>query len=98
LKEFSSETALNYQKRFKKSGKKLFTFLDHDGVPWNNNNAECAIKAFARHRRFANGRFTEQSISDYLVILSVFQTCEYNNINMLKFLLSKETSFTTLVL
>src|SRR5712691_4015582 len=22
------------------------TFLDHDGVPWNNNNAEHAIKAF----------------------------------------------------
>ena len=23
---------------------KLFTFIDHDGVPWNNNNAENAIK------------------------------------------------------
>jgi hypothetical protein len=68
---------------------KLFTFLDHDGVPWNNNNAEHAIKCFARHRRFADGRFTEASIKDYLVILSVYQTCEYRGINFLDFLRGK---------
>ena len=28
-----------------KSGAKMFTFLDHDGVPWNNTNAEHAIEA-----------------------------------------------------
>src|SRR5215831_11045296 len=27
------------------SAPQLFTFLDHDGVPWNNNNAEHAIEA-----------------------------------------------------
>jgi hypothetical protein len=26
---------------------KMFTFLDFDDIPWNNNNAEHAIKAFA---------------------------------------------------
>jgi hypothetical protein len=87
--EFSSEVAQQYQKRFQKSGEKLFTFLDYDGVPWNNNNVEHAINWFAKYRRFADGLFTERSIKELLLILSVFQTCEYNNINVLKFLLSK---------
>jgi len=34
------------------------TFLSHDGVPWNNNNAEHAIKAFARLRRAIEGLST----------------------------------------
>ncbi len=84
--ESPSEVARGYQARFEKYRGKLFTFLDHDGVPWNNNNAEHAIKCFARHRRFADGRFTEASIKDYLVILSVYQTCEYQGINFLDFL------------
>jgi predicted RecB family nuclease len=84
--ESPSEVARGYRARFEKYRGKLFTFLDHDGVPWNNTNAEHAIKCFARHRRFADGRFTEASINDYLVILSVYQTCEYQGINFLDFL------------
>lgn len=56
-----SEAARKYQNRIEKYGHRLFTFLDYDGVPWNNNNAEHAIKAFARYRRFANGRFTGET-------------------------------------
>jgi hypothetical protein len=88
----SSEAAAKYQKRIEKYGYRLFTFLDYDRVPWHNNNAEHAIKAFARYRRFADGRFTRKSVSDYLAILSVFQTCEYRGKNVLDFLLSGETS------
>ena len=88
-KESPSEVARGYQSRFEKYRSKLFTFLDHDGVPWNNNNAEHAIKCFARHRQFADGRFTEASIKDYLVILSVYQTCEYQGIAFLDFLRGK---------
>ncbi len=35
---------------------KLFVFLDYDGVPWNNNNAENAIKLFASRRRMMGPR------------------------------------------
>jgi hypothetical protein len=69
-----------------------FTFLGHDGVPWNNNNAEHAIKRFAKYRRNADGRYTERSLKEYLVLASVLETCEFNNVNVLKFLLSKETT------
>jgi hypothetical protein len=89
---FLSSLANKYKKRFQKSGEKMFTFLDHDGVPWNNNNAEHAIKRFAKYRRDADGRFTERSLQEYLVLATVLETCEFNNLNVLKFLLSKETT------
>jgi predicted RecB family nuclease len=91
----SSEAARKYQNRIEKYGHRLFTFLDYDGVPWNNNNAEHAIKAFARYRRFADGRFTKKSVRDYLTILSVVQTCEYQGEKVLKFLLNGETRLTS---
>src|SRR5262249_10019150 len=87
--EARSETVRGYQKRFAKYRGKLFTFLDHDGIPWNNANAEHAIKCFAKYRQFADGRFTEASLKDYLVILSVWQSCEYQGIDFLDFLRGK---------
>jgi hypothetical protein len=90
--DFTSELADKYKKRFQKSGEKMFTFLEQDGVPWNNNNAEHAIKRFAKYRRMADGQFTERTLKEYLVLASVFETCEFNNVNVLKFLLSKETT------
>ena len=76
-RSLSSETAIKYQKRFERSGLKMFTFLEHDGVPWNNTNAEHAIKAFAKYRRDADGRFTESTLKDYLVLASVVETCAF---------------------
>jgi DNA-directed RNA polymerase subunit RPC12/RpoP len=90
--QVSSEVATKYQRRIDKYGYRLFTFLDHDRVPWHNNNAEHAIHAFARYRRFADGRFTRKSLSDHLAILTVFQTCEYRGLSVLNFLLSGKAS------
>lgn len=89
----SSEVAHKYQRRIEKYGDRLFTFLDYDGVPWHNNNAEHAIKAFARYRRFADGRFTKRSVSDYLTLLSIVQTCEYQGEKVLQFLLNSDAQF-----
>src|SRR5260370_31173558 len=86
---YSSPIATKYQERMGKYGSRLFTFLDYDGVPWNNNNAEHAIKGFARARRFADGRFTGDSIREYLVMLRVVETCGHQNIDLLKFLLAR---------
>ena len=85
-----SEIVGKYRNRFIKYWPKMFTFLDHDGVPWNNNNAEHAIKRFAKYRRNADGRHTERSLKEYLVLASVLETCDFNRLNVLKFLLSKE--------
>jgi hypothetical protein len=87
-----SEIVEKYRNRFLKYWPKMFTFLDFDGVPWNNNNAEHAIKRFAKYRRNADGCYTERSLKEYLVLASVLETCDFNKVNVLKFLLSKETT------
>jgi predicted RecB family nuclease len=88
---FRSEVAEGYRKRLQKYRDKLFTFLDHDGVPWNNNNAEHAVKGFAYYREVADNLLTEAGLNQYLVLLSVYQTCKYKGVSFLKFLLSGET-------
>jgi hypothetical protein len=87
-----SEIVEKYRNRFLKYWPKMFTFLDFDGVPGNNNNAEHAIKRFAKYRRNADGCYTERSLKEYLVLASVLETCDFNKVNVLKFLLSKETT------
>ncbi len=85
---FHSDLAEGYRKRLLKYRDKLFTFLDHDGVPWNNNNAEHAVKGFAYYREVADNLITEAGLNQYLVLLSVYQTCKYKGVSFLKFLLS----------
>jgi predicted RecB family nuclease len=87
---YRSELAESYQKRLIKNEGKLFVFLDHDGVPWNNNNAEHAIRYFAYYRRISDGMLREGGLSDYLVLLSINQTCKYRGVSFLRFLLSGE--------
>ncbi len=88
--EYKSKIAAGYQRRLAKYGKRLFTFLSHDGVAWNNNAAENAIKLFAGRRRVIGGAFTENGIGDYLLFLGVFCTLRRKGGNFLKFLLSGE--------
>ena len=88
--QVGSETAEALRRRMLKNRTKLFAFLDYDGIPWNNNNAEHAIKPVAKYRRLVKGRVTEAGLTDYLVLLSIQQTCDYKGISFLEFLLSKE--------
>ena len=85
---FKTELLEKLRKRVVKYGTRLFEFLNHDGVPWNNNNAEHAVKHFAKYRRLVDGRVTETGVHDYLVLLSIYQTCRYRGISFWEFLLS----------
>jgi predicted RecB family nuclease len=87
---FRSEAAEALRERLVKYREKLFTFIQHDGVPWNNNNAENAIRQFAYYREDTTRTLTEVGLTDHLVLLSICQTCRYKNVSFLKFLLSKE--------
>ncbi|MHC1766175.1 MAG: transposase [Verrucomicrobiia bacterium] len=89
--DYQSPVALACAERFRKNRDRLFTFLDYDGVPWNNNNAEHAIKAFAKLREVIHGCSTEKGIADYLILLSVCETCRYQGLDFLDFLRSGET-------
>ena len=74
--------------RLQKNRNKMFTFLDFDDIPWNNNNAEHAIKAFASLRRVIEGPTTEKGLRDFLVLLSLCETCRFKNVDFLDFLRS----------
>lgn len=93
--DLKSETAIKCKQRFDRNRDKLFTFLHHDGVPWNNNNAEHAIKAFARLRDVISGTSTKKGVDDYLTLLSVAETCEYQGLDFLDFLRSGEKDVET---
>ena len=86
--DYQSEAASKCKQRFEKNRNKLFTFLECDGIPWNNNNAEHAIKAFARLRDVIRGHCTTEALQEYLILLSVCQTCEYQGLDFLAFLRS----------
>jgi hypothetical protein len=89
-KSYQSEVTEKYRTRLLKFRDKLFAFLTHDGVPWNNNNAERAIKEFAYHRETTNGMLSEKGLADFLILLSICVTCHYKGVSFFKFMLSGE--------
>jgi hypothetical protein len=84
----TSEVSRKIVERLQKNRNKLFTFLEFDGIPWNNNNAEHAVKAFASLRRVIEGKSTEKGLRDSLILLSICETCKYKSVDFLDFLRS----------
>ncbi len=91
--EYRTEVAQGWRNRFQKNRGKLFTFLDHDEVPWNNNNAEHAVKAFARLRNALGSSSTVKGIEEYLVLLSISETCKFRGEDFFGFLRSGAADF-----
>jgi hypothetical protein len=87
---FKSEAAEALRSRLLRYPDKLFTFVQHDGVPWNNNCAENAIKRFAYYREGTVGTMREQGLADFLLLLSICHTCRYREVSFLRFMLSQE--------
>ena len=85
---FTGEDSVKLVERLQKNRGKMFTFLDFDDVPWNNNNAEHAVKAFVSLRRIIDGSTTEEGLRDYLILLSLCETCKFKNVDFLHFLRS----------
>jgi transposase IS66 family protein len=86
---FRTDIAQHWQKRLLRNEERLFLFLNHDNVPWNNNYAENAIKNFAEFRhKFSRRRLNQDGLKEYLVLLSIQHTCKLRGIDFLQFLLS----------
>ena len=92
LKKLKTESEISeiYKKRLIAYEKELFLFLGYDNIPWNNNNVEHAIKHFANYRQTIKGSATENGLESYLILLSIYKTCDYKGLNFMDFLLSKE--------
>ena len=83
------EIVQKYQKRFARYRESLFLFLIEDGIPWNNNAAERALRHIAVQRKIS-GSFFKSGATDYLKLLGIAQTCRFQDKSFLKFLLSGE--------
>ncbi len=86
---YRSDLAAKYQKRFERYRESLFTFLEQDAIPWNNNTAERAIRHLAIQRKIS-GSFSESGATSYLVLLGIMQTCRFQDKSLLKFFMSGE--------
>jgi len=86
---WKSDIIQTYQKRFLRYKESLFLFLTEDGIPWNNNMAERAIRHLAVQRKISN-YFVGDGAVQYLTLLGISQSCRFQNKSFLRFLLSEE--------
>jgi predicted RecB family nuclease len=85
--ETRGEITATYQKRFIRYRASMFTFLENDGVPWNNNAAERALRHLAIQRKIS-GSFFAAGAERYLRLLGIAQSCRFQSKSFLRFLLS----------
>ena len=86
---YRSDPVRAYQKRFQRYRQSLFTFLEYDGIPWNNNMGERALRHLTVQRKIS-GSFYESLAPAYLLLLGLAQTCRFQDKPVLEFLLSGE--------
>jgi hypothetical protein len=86
----ATEAGLALIKRIEKNSDRLFTFLDYDGIPWNNNNAEHAVRAFTRLRNVINTS-TPKGTREFATLLSIQQTLRCRGMGFLEFMRSGKT-------
>ncbi len=91
---YHSDLTVKYQSRFKRYRQSLFTFIEHDSIPWNNNMAERAIRHLAVQRKIS-GFFFKSVAPQYLLMLGITQTCRFQDKSLLKFLMSGEKDIDT---
>ena len=90
-REYALDVTKKYQKRFVRYQKSLFRFLDEDGIPWNNNTAERAIRHLAVQRKIS-GTFHSRGALAYLELLGIAQRCRFQENSFLQFLLCQRRS------
>ena len=85
------ELVERYKKRFARYRESLFLFLTDNGIPWNNNMAERALRHLVVQMKIS-GCFVGSGAADYLRLLGICQTCRFQDKPFLQFLLSGKTS------
>jgi hypothetical protein len=90
----TTEAGSALRKRIERNRDKMFTFLDYDGIPWNNNNAEHAVRAFTKLRNVILTS-TPKGTQEYATLLSVQQTLKYRGMDFLEFMRSGKMEIDT---
>ncbi len=61
-------------KRLRRHQADLFTFLDHDGVPFDNNHAEREVRPAVIIRKNSYGNRSEVGADAQAVLMTIFRT------------------------
>ena len=72
--DWDDSNARRLIKRLRRHQSELFTFLDKDGVPFENNHAERSIRPAVILRKNSYGNRSEQGADCQAVLMSVFRT------------------------
>jgi len=62
-------------KRLRRERGMLFTFLEEDGVDWNNNAAERALRSSVVIRKITYGNQSDEGAHAHAVLMSIRETC-----------------------
>ena len=80
------ETIKRLLKRCEKYKGQLFTYLQHEGMPPDNNQAERSLRKFARQRKISGDFKSGDVLRNYAMYLSFFMTCQANGLEFDEFL------------
>jgi transposase len=70
-----------FVKRLRRERGMLFTFLEEDGVEWNNNAAERALRSSVVIRKITYGNQSDEGARAHAVLMSVRETCSLRKEN-----------------
>lgn len=81
---WESRQAKRLIKRLRRHQNELFTFLDQDNVPFENNLAERAIRPAVIIRKNSYGNRSERGADTQAVLMTIFRTLKQNNLDPTK--------------
>lgn len=83
-KEWKDKDVVRISKELKKRLNMLFTFVEVEGVPWHNNDAERAIRKGVLARKISGGRRTWKGAEVFQTLLSISETLKKKGENFIQ--------------
>lgn len=84
-KRYRDKNCRRICKLLRKHRDKLFTFLEVEGVGWNNNEAERALRPSVVVRKNSYGSKSELGARNHSILMTVSETCKRRGTNFMGF-------------
>ena len=91
--EWEDSHAKRLVKRLARYQQSLFTFLDHDGVPFENNHAERSIRPAVILLENSYGNRSEQAADCQAVLMSIFRTLKQRGHDPIRTIITATTEY-----
>jgi len=88
-REWIDVDVIRISKELRKRQSMLFTFMEFEGVPWHNNDAERAMRKGVLHRKISGGRRTWSGAGVFEVLLSIYETSKIRGERFMEMLKEK---------